>query len=127
MLRRSYRNEREQFDTALQNCGYIGMRLGDFYRCSNREFTMYQFGAMKRVEENINNRYSVSKYEAGQIGLSVWGDTKFKTDKVPELDLTSKILPDSDERRIRKAQQATIDRIKRQYGVDITVGGVKNG
>lgn len=123
----SYNNEREQLDKAIQNAGYIGLSLRDFYRCSVREFTMLQFGAMKKIEENINNKYSMAKYMASQISLAVWGDTKFKNGKVPRVDLTSKILPDSDKRRVLKAQKETLERIKRQYGVDLTSGGIKNG
>lgn len=88
---------------------------------------MYQFGAMKKIEETVNINYSIAKWEAGEISLAVWGDKKFKTEKIPEIDLTSKILPDSDVRRIKKAQKATLERIKRQYGIDLEHGGFNNG
>ena len=103
------------------------MPISEFYKCSNRDFTMYQFGAMKKIEETVNINYSIAKWEAGEISLAVWGDKKFKTEKTPEIDLTSKILPDSDVRRIKKAQKETLERIKRQYGIDLEHGGFNNG
>lgn len=127
LLRKSYKNEREQLDEAIKHSAYIGMSIVDFYRCSNREFTMYQFGAMKRFEEQINSDYATAKWQAAEISLAVWGDKRFAREKVPNVDLTSHILPDSNSKRIASAQKATLERINKQYGVDLEKWRAEHG
>lgn len=84
----------------------------------------YRYGKALADQNRINVNKNISHAIAGKIAQAVWGDKKFKSE-IKDINLVSNILGSKDEFDIKKRQNATLERIRKQYGVEVEV--IDNG
>lgn len=128
-IKKSYKLETDQFFDIIRTAGYLGIQLKDLLSMSMKMLVYYRAGVMQRYQNDYNNLLGFGKQTALKVSQAVWGNRHFN-DKLNLVDWTSELLPENRQRIINMAQNQTLERLKRQYGVDVVElanGGKLNG
>lgn len=114
-----YRNDEvEQLCELRRQAGFLGISPGDFYNMDLKELLDFKFGVMQRRENEFNNMQNLLHRTAGKIAQAVWADKGFKT-AFKDVHWTDDVYPDGKKKKAMRRQKETLDRIRRQYGINL--------
>lgn len=109
---------KEEYTELVNGAAYCGIQYGDFLEMDFRQLKSYELGVLQWRENDININKNILHNIAGKIAQANHGSKDFEK-KIKDIDLTS-TLQDNRRNSISKKQIDTLERIKKQYGIDIT-------
>ena len=102
----------------MQQAGLLGLTVTEVYELDVKKLYSYLYGATLRREQDYNNELALAYGLALKIAGAVWGSKDAKK-PFKNVSWADDVMPDRHKRKINKAQKQTLERIKKQYGVDL--------
>lgn len=79
----------------------------------------FMLGSMQWRETEMNINKSILHNIAGKIAQANHGSKNFEK-KIKDIDLTSRLKLENNSNSVNKKQIETLERIRKQYGIDLT-------
>lgn len=97
----------------------LGLTVTEVYELDVKKLYNYLYGATLKREQDYNNGLTLAHGLAIKTAGAVWRN-KDAQKPFKQVSWADDVMPNRHKRKISKAQKQTLERIKKQYGVDLT-------
>ena len=103
----------------MSNAAGCGIAYSELMHIDYKILNALVLGSMQWRETEININKSILHNIAGKIAQANHGSKNFEK-KIKDVDLTSRLRIEDNGNCINKKQIETLERIRKQYGIDLT-------